>query len=66
MLTTILFGLLYLAVAILVLYLIIWILGLLGISVPDNIKKILIAIVVILIIIWVVGGNVYIPHFDRR
>jgi hypothetical protein len=53
-LTSVLYGLLYLAIALLILYLLIWILGLLGISVPENIRKVLYAIVVILVIIWFV------------
>jgi hypothetical protein len=65
MITIILFGLLYFALAILVLYLVIWILGLLSVAVPDQIKKILIAIIALLIIIWIISGNVYIPNFRR-
>lgn len=56
MLTTILYGLLYLAGIILVVYIIFWILGLLGVAIPENIKKVIWAIVLILAIIWIVSA----------
>ena len=56
MLTSVLYGLLYLAGVILVVYVILWILGLLGIAIPENIKKVIWAIVIILCLIWIVSN----------
>jgi len=54
----ILYALLSLAVVILVIYVILWVLSLLGIVIPDNIRKIIYAILIILALIWIC------QHFD--
>lgn len=52
----ILYALLYLAGAILIVYLVLWILGLLGINIPDNIRKVIFAIFIIVALIWIVSN----------
>jgi len=54
MMLAILYALLTLAGAILVIYVILWILGLLGIVIPENIRKVIWAILVILALIFIV------------
>jgi len=54
MLTAILFGLLYLAVAVLVIYVVLWLLGKLGIVIPANIVSVIWVILIILVLIWIV------------
>jgi len=68
MLITILWALLTLAGAVLVIYLVLWILGLLGIVIPENIRKVIWAILLILALIFIVthflGGDIG-PGFRR-
>jgi hypothetical protein len=52
--TSFLMALLYLALVIAGIYIVLWILGLLGIVLPDQIRKIAIAIIIILCLIWLV------------
>lgn len=54
MMLAILYALLTLAGAILVIYVILWILGLLGIVIPENIRKVIWAILIILALIFIV------------
>jgi hypothetical protein len=68
MLLTILYALLSLAGAILIIYLILWILGLLGIVIPENIRKVIWAILIILALIFIVthffsGADLGIHHY---
>jgi hypothetical protein len=50
----ILYALLYLAGAILIIYVILWVLSLLGIVIPANIVKVIWAILIILSLIWII------------
>jgi hypothetical protein len=52
MIITILWALLYLAVIVAVVYLILWVLGKLGLAIPAQIVNIIWVIVVLLAIIW--------------
>jgi len=70
MLLAVLYALLTLAGAILVIYIILWILGLLGIVIPENIRKVIWAILVILALIFIVthffaGVDFATPHHYR-
>jgi hypothetical protein len=56
MLISILYALLYLALVIGAIYLILWILGLLGIVIPENIRKVIWAVIIILALIWIVSN----------
>jgi len=49
----ILYALLSLAIVILVIYVILWVLSLLGIVIPDNIRKVIWAILIIIALIWI-------------
>lgn len=61
MIESIIWLLIYLLVLGLVFYLIVWVLGILGITVPPNVMKIVGAIIVLLVILWfiqaVLGGG---------
>jgi hypothetical protein len=55
MLITFLSALLYLAIICVVIYVVIWVLGMLGVVIPANILKAIWAIVVILALIWLIS-----------
>lgn len=63
---SILWALVSLCIFVAVIYLILWVLGKLGITIPDNIRNIIWVILVLLAIIWIVshffvgGGSA--PH----
>jgi len=65
---TILYALISLAIAVGVIYLILWVLGQLGLSIPPNIVKVIWVILILLVLIWIVeyffagGGNISLPH----
>jgi hypothetical protein len=67
---SILYALISLAVAVGVIYLIIWVLGKLNIVLPENILRIIWVILVLLTIIWIIehffGGNIRIGMPHRR
>lgn len=59
MLLSILWALISLAIGVGVIYLILWVLGSLGINVPANIMKVVWVILVLLIIIWILQHFFY-------
>jgi hypothetical protein len=50
---TILYALLSLAIAVGVIYLILWVLGMLGLAIPPNIVKVVWVILLLLAVIWI-------------
>lgn len=66
MIVSILYALISLAVVVLVIKLLLWVLGVLGLAIPPNIEKIIWVILLLLAIIWIVqhffiGHHITIP-----